>query len=90
MAYTNVEAIGPALAALNGARRALRPEFCKINRSKRAVHVQKTAYGTKEVWGAMTVTKRAADTINAALAAYPGLWVIEDQKGDWIGVVAIE
>lgn len=90
MAYTNVETVGAALAALNGARRALRPEFCKITRGQRAVYVQKTSYGTKEVWGALSVTVRAARTINAALKEYPNFWVIDDQNGDWIGVLAIQ
>ena len=42
-------------------------------RTHRPVDVQKAAYGTKEVWGAMTVIERPTVTKSAAFVAVPNL-----------------
>ncbi len=86
MAYTNVETLDDALAALNGARHAFRPEFFDISYEDGAVQIGCTAYATKEIWSATTVTGRAICTINGALVADPSLRLIEDHKGDWVAI----
>jgi hypothetical protein len=42
MAYTNVATQDTALAALNGARQALRPEFCHVSAKDRRVYFEYT------------------------------------------------
>lgn len=84
MAYTNVETLRDALAALNGARQALRPEFCLIRKEARRVHLEHNAYGTREINSAMTVTWRAVQTINKALEDNPGFHLFADHKGHWV------
>lgn len=83
MAYTNVEKLDDALAALNGARQAFRPEFCVICVKERRVHFEHYGYGSREINSATTVTWRAVRTINKALEANPHLYLFEDHKGHW-------
>lgn len=90
MAYTNVETLSAALAALNGARRALRPDYCIITLFRREVRVRRTVYAMKETWGAVTVAERAAATVNGLLREYPNLWVIENLKGELVHAVTVE
>ncbi|SNR59996.1 hypothetical protein EYF88_13915 [Paracoccus sediminis] len=86
MAYTNVEKLDDALAALNGARQAFRPDFCLITKKEGRVDFCFFGYGSREINSATTVTWRAVRTINKALEADPGLKLFEDHKGHWVAV----
>jgi hypothetical protein len=89
MAYTNVKTLDAALAALNGARGAFRPEFCLITRdaSWRGISVKwGGGYATREINSATTVVWRAMKTVNDKLAADPALCIVEDHKGWWVAI----
>jgi hypothetical protein len=89
LAYTNVEKLDDALAALNGARQAFRPEFCLIRRAEsgRSIIVQWSgAYSTREINSATTVVWRAKQTVDAALNANPGLRIINDHMDSWVAI----
>lgn len=90
MAYTNVEKLDDALAALNTARCAFRPDFCLINRDDdgRGISVEGRWYATREINSATTVVCRAARTVGAALKADPALRIVGDYKGRWIAIRA--
>lgn len=88
MSYTNVETLDDALAALNGARQALRPDFCLIILTEGRVHLEYYGYGTREINSATTVTLRAMRTVNNALGADPSLRLVEDHKGHWVAIRA--
>lgn len=91
MAYTNVETLDAALAALNGARGAFRPEFCLItcHSDGRGISVRwGGGYATREINSATTVVWRAKETVNDKLAADPALRLVEDHKGWWVAIRA--
>lgn len=86
MAYTNVSKLDSALAALNGARQALRPNFCCVREKGRHVYFENYGYGTREINSAITVTWRAVQTVNRALDEDPNLRIVEDHKGRWVAI----
>lgn len=89
MAYTDVETMDAALAALNGARHAFRPEFCLITRdaSWRGISVEwGGGCATREINSATTVVYRAMRTVNDILGADPSLCIVEDHKGWWVAI----
>lgn len=86
MAYTYVATLDNALAALNGARQALRPEFCCISERDRRVYFENYGYGIREINSAITVTWRAVQTVNRALDDDPNLRLVEDHKGRWVAI----
>ncbi len=64
MAYTNVETLDDALAALNGARQPFRPDFCLISSHAdgRGISVRwNGGYATREINSATTVVWRAKE-----------------------------
>ena len=90
MAYTNVETLDDALAALNTARCAFRPDFCLITRDDdgRGISVEGRWYATREINSAQTVVWRAKETVNDKLAADSALRLVEDHKGRWVAIRA--
>ncbi|ADE86295.1 hypothetical protein [Rhodobacter capsulatus] len=91
MAYTNVENLDDALAVLNGAHRAFRPDFCQITRDDdgRGITVDwGGGYATREINGATTVVYRAMMTVNGAMKADPALRLVVDHKGWWVAIRA--
>ena len=84
MAYTNVETLAVALAALNSARQAFRREFCYILFAGNRVFTGSSKKGIGEINSAMTVVRRAQQTVNNALEADPALRLSKDQEDRWI------
>lgn len=91
MTKTDVSYLDSALAALNVARFALSDDLCPIYLigDCERVEVEPVLGETNtELDAFIEVTREAAQTVTAWLAANPGMMIVDDHKGNWVAIRA--